>query len=95
MGTAEEDAIRRDLTINSLFYNLNLKIVEDFTQQGIEDLQNGIIRTPFKNPYQTFIDDPLRILRTLRFASRYNFKIVPEILNCLKNEEILVKINFY
>ncbi len=43
-GTPEEDAFRRDLTINSLFYNLMTEKVEDFTKMGIEDLRNGIIR---------------------------------------------------
>lgn len=41
---------------------------------GIHDLENGIIRTPLA-PYETFKDDPLRILRTIRFATRFGFKI--------------------
>jgi tRNA nucleotidyltransferase (CCA-adding enzyme) len=70
IGTPLEDALRRDLTINSLFYNINKKEVEDFTGKGIEDLKHGIIRTPL-DPLQTFLDDPLRILRTIRFATRF------------------------
>ena len=46
IGTPEEDAFRRDLTINSMFYNINESKVEDFTKMGLTDLQNGIIRTP-------------------------------------------------
>ncbi|KAL4916569.1 hypothetical protein BDW62DRAFT_211833 [Aspergillus aurantiobrunneus] len=73
-GTAEEDALRRDATINALFYNLNESKVEDFTGTGLEDMQNEIIRTPLE-PYQTFKDDPLRVLRLIRFASRLGFPI--------------------
>jgi tRNA nucleotidyltransferase (CCA-adding enzyme) len=71
-GTPLEDALRRDLTINALFYNINTGQVEDYTEHGIEDLKAGRIRTPL-NPEQTFKDDPLRILRVFRFAARYNF----------------------
>ena len=73
-GTPEEDAFRRDSTVNALFYNLQTGEVEDFTGRGLEDLQAGLIKTPL-DPYQTFKDDPLRILRSIRFASRLGFKI--------------------
>jgi tRNA nucleotidyltransferase (CCA-adding enzyme) len=63
--------------------------VEDFTKRGLDDLKNGIIRTPMK-PYTTFFDDPLRILRTFRFASRFGFRVENEIIDALKSEEILV-----
>ena len=85
-GTPEEDARRRDLTINSLFYNLNDNKIEDFVG-GLEDLKNGVIRTPI-DPVQTFIDDPLRILRTIRFASKYGFDVAPEILEAANNKEV-------
>lgn len=75
-GTAEEDAERRDATINALFYNLHSDQVEDFTG-GLEDLHARRIRTPL-NPYTTFMDDPLRVLRLIRFASRLDFNIDPE-----------------
>ncbi|KAM7491499.1 hypothetical protein LguiA_034420 [Lonicera macranthoides] len=71
-GTAKEDAYRRDLTINSLFYNLNTSSVEDFTGRGIEDLRSGRIRTPLP-PKKTFLDDPLRVLRAIRFGARFKF----------------------
>ena len=45
-GSATDDAFRRDLTINALFYNINLKQVEDFTGMGLKDLQDGVVRTP-------------------------------------------------
>ncbi|CAL5333529.1 unnamed protein product [Camellia sinensis] len=66
-GTAEEDAYRRDLTINSLFYNINTNSVEDFTGRGIADLKSGKILTPLP-PKETFLDDPLRVLRAIRFV---------------------------
>lgn len=71
-GTAEEDAYRRDLTINSLFYNINSSVVEDFTGKGIEDLRFGKIVTPLP-PRETFLDDPLRVLRAIRFGARFEF----------------------
>ena len=78
MGTAEEDAQRRDLTINSLFYNINSGEVEDFVG-GIKDLRAGIARTPL-DPAKTFLDDPLRILRTVRFASKYGLELDPALI---------------
>ena len=54
-GTAEQDALRRDFTINSMFYNVNLGVVEDLTGRGLEDLRAGIIRTPL-HPLETFLD---------------------------------------
>ncbi|OHW92812.1 tRNA nucleotidyltransferase [Colletotrichum incanum] len=72
-GTAEEDALRRDATINALFYNLHTGLVEDFTG-GLSDMKSRLIRTPME-PFQTFTDDPLRVLRLVRFASRLDFAI--------------------
>ncbi|KAJ3575901.1 hypothetical protein NP233_g783 [Leucocoprinus birnbaumii] len=77
-GTPLQDALRRDLTINALFYNVHSREIEDFTGQGLKDLREGIIRTPLP-PRETFLDDPLRVLRCIRFASRLGFDIVPEI----------------
>ena len=88
-GTPKEDAERRDLTINSLFYNLHTEVVEDFTGMGIEDIKNGIIRTPL-DPMNTFIDDPLRILRAVRFAARLDFRITPEVKSAMMNERVKV-----
>ncbi|KAJ3043794.1 CCA tRNA nucleotidyltransferase, mitochondrial [Rhizophlyctis rosea] len=86
-GTPLEDALRRDITINALFYNLNTRVIEDCTGKGIPDLRNGLIRTPLP-PLQTFIDDPLRILRVIRFATRFNYKLNPDILAAVQNPDI-------
>ncbi|KPM40086.1 hypothetical protein AK830_g6462 [Neonectria ditissima] len=72
-GTAQEDALRRDATVNALFYNLHTDRVEDLTG-GLQDMAAKIIRTPLE-PFQTFMDDPLRVLRLVRFASRLQFTI--------------------
>ena len=64
-----------------MFYNLDTEQVEDWTGKGFEDLENKILRTPlcislfYLEPYVTFKDDPLRILRCLRFKSRLNFAV--------------------
>ena len=73
-GTPEEDALRRDATINALFYNLSTSEVEDLTGYGLQDMELRLIRTPL-SPYQTFKDDPLRILRCIRFASKLDYVI--------------------
>ncbi|CAG8603577.1 11836_t:CDS:10 [Ambispora gerdemannii] len=86
-GTPEEDALRRDITINALFYNIHTHQVEDLTGKGLSDLESGLIRTPL-SAYQTFKDDPLRVIRCIRFASRFHFKIAEEIRETIKNEEI-------
>ncbi|EFA77198.1 tRNA nucleotidyltransferase [Heterostelium album PN500] len=74
IGTPEQDAYRRDLTINSLFYNINENKIEDFTGNGVDDLKCGIVRTPLP-PQTTFLDDPLRVLRSIRFATRLYYAI--------------------
>ncbi|RCK59528.1 CCA tRNA nucleotidyltransferase, mitochondrial [Candida viswanathii] len=84
-GTPEEDAVRRDATLNALFYNLNKNTIEDFTKKGLDDLERGILRTPLP-PIQTFLDDPLRIIRLIRFASSFNFVIEPDTLKAMKDE---------
>ncbi|KAJ3395391.1 CCA tRNA nucleotidyltransferase, mitochondrial [Lobulomyces angularis] len=88
-GSPLEDAERRDITINALFYNLHTEVVEDFTNKGINDLQKGLIRTPL-NPMQTFLDDPLRVLRVIRFASRLGYSIDSDVCEAAKSEEIKV-----
>jgi tRNA nucleotidyltransferase (CCA-adding enzyme) len=86
-ATPEEDALRRDATVNALFYNLQSGEVEDFTKRGLEDMKQKIIRTPL-DPYQTFEDDPLRILRCIRFATRLGYRIDPLALKCMGDKSI-------
>lgn len=88
VGTPEEDAFRRDLTINALSYNIHTDQVEDFTEKGIEDLLNGVIRTPL-DPLVTLTDDPLRALRVVRFACRFNFNIFPTLMAACADESVI------
>lgn len=82
-GTIEQDCFRRDLTINSLYKNVSTGEYLDITGKGLDDLKNHIIRTPL-HPDETFDDDPLRMLRVIRFASRYGWDISAETIKSIK-----------
>nr|ROW09547.1 hypothetical protein VMCG_02327 [Valsa malicola] len=86
-GTAEEDALRRDATVNALFYNIHTSEVEDFVG-GLPDMEAGIIRTPM-DPFKTFMDDPLRVLRLVRFASRLQFSIAATTMENMGDARVL------
>ncbi len=86
-GSADEDALRRDATVNALFYNLNTGHIEDFVG-GIDDMAKRRIRTPLE-PLQTFTDDPLRVLRLVRFASRLQFAIDPSAEQFMADPRVL------
>ena len=88
-GSPAEDASRRDFTINTLFYNINTREIEDFTKKGISDLDSGVIRTPL-DPVVTFCDDPLRILRAVRFSNRFGFRLDTAILHAAHTREVQV-----
>jgi putative nucleotidyltransferase with HDIG domain len=85
-GTLEEDQLRRDLSINALAISISGKDKGSWLDpfHGLEDLQNKIIRTP-QSPETTFSDDPLRMLRCIRFAARLNFDIEPETFEGIRN----------
>jgi len=82
-GTIYDDVFRRDFTINSLLLNITTEEIVDLTGRGLEDLKNGIIRTT-SDPNIIFDEDPLRILRAIRFASHFKFTIEEETFKCIK-----------
>ena len=83
-GSIEEDCFRRDFTVNTLYRNIKTGEILDMTGRGIHDIKEGIIRTPL-DPYETFDDDPVRILRCLRFAARFGWKIDEATMEALKH----------
>ncbi len=84
-GTLEDDQNRRDFTINALALSLNTDTFGELLDPfyGIVDLHKGIIRTPL-DPMVTYSDDPLRMMRAVRFASQLNFKIEEESFKAIK-----------
>lgn len=92
-GTLEDDQKRRDFTINAMAISLNKanfgELVDPFN--GVEDLEKRILRTPLE-PAQTYSDDPLRMMRAVRFASTLNFVIEEKSLNAIRQEAERIKI---
>jgi poly(A) polymerase len=80
-ATLEEDLRRRDFTINALLMDLDGKVHDPLG--GRKDLEARILRTP-TNPLRTFADDPLRMLRAVRFASELGFELAPDLLPAMR-----------
>ena len=92
-GTLQDDKNRRDFTINALAISLNDETFGDLLDPfgGVEDLQNKIIRTPL-DPSITYSDDPLRMLRAIRFATQLDFSIEKESLEAITRNADRIKI---
>ncbi len=80
-----EDALRRDFTINTLLENLHTGEIVDPLGCALQDLQARVLRTP-REPKQTFHEDPLRMLRAVRFAIQLDFTIAPEVWEAIRQE---------
>ena len=82
--TLQEDAMRRDFCCNAIYKNLETGEYIDPTGKGVEDVENKILRTPL-DPEQTYIDDPLRMLRAIRFYCTKGFEIEKRTKEYIKN----------
>ena len=93
IGTLDDDLNRRDFTINTIAIGLNSsnwgEILDKFN--GINDLENKLIRTPL-DPVKTFSDDPLRMLRGIRFSCQLEFNLNADLLNSISSEKNRIKI---
>ena len=92
-GSIEDDQKRRDFTINAMAVSLNKDNFGEFIDpfDGIGDIKNKIIKTPLE-PNQTYSDDPLRMMRAIRFASTLHFNIDDASLNAIKQNKARLKI---
>lgn len=92
-GELIDDVLRRDLTINSLLKNISTNEILDLTEKGISDIKNKIIRTT-SDPDVIFKEDPLRMMRAIRFTIKYGFNIEIDVLKSIrKNAKEILKIS--
>jgi poly(A) polymerase len=88
-GTIEQDAWRRDFTVNALYYDIADYSVLDFTN-GVRDLHEGVLRLIGDDPEQRLREDPVRMLRAVRFAAKLGLRIAPEVDEVLHRHAALM-----
>src|SRR6202040_1529792 len=81
-GTPEEDAFRRDFTVNALFYDIATFSIIDYVN-GMEDLEARLVRS-IGEPEGRFLEDPVRMLRAVALAARLDFTIDPPVLEAIR-----------
>jgi tRNA nucleotidyltransferase/poly(A) polymerase len=89
LGTLEDDLLRRDFTLNAMAEDIDGNLIDIFG--GVDDLKIGLLRTPLPAK-QTMMDDPLRILRALRFTITKDFVMSDDIWEAMKQPNILKKL---
>src|SRR6185312_8867563 len=87
-GTPEEDAFRRDFTINGLFYDIDTKSVIDYVG-GLHDLERRIIRS-IGDPRVRFVEDPVRMMRAVVFGARLGFDLDPLVIEAIAEHRALI-----
>ncbi|MDE6130383.1 MAG: hypothetical protein K2F74_02210, partial [Muribaculaceae bacterium] len=90
-GSLSDDCTRRDLTINSLYYDISSDKILDLSGMALDDIAGHVIRTPAE-PRQTFDDDPLRIVRCIRFACSLGWNIHPDTYEAIKENPESIRI---
>lgn len=90
-GNLLDDVLRRDFTINALLMSITTGEILDLSCKGLSDLKQGIIRT-VQDPDKSFSEDPLRMLRALQFALRFNFQIEDKTLKAMQKNTPALKI---
>ena len=89
LGTLHDDLERRDFTVNAIAKDIDGNFIDPFN--GQEDIKNKVLRTPL-DPMITMMDDPLRVIRALRFSITKNFSVDQDLINAMKQPEILEKL---
>ena len=83
-GSVEEDASRRDFTVNALYYDPITDKIRDFTGNGLKDIKKGLVRV-IGDPHTRFEEDPVRVLRALKLVGQYNFRMTKDTEKALKS----------
>jgi len=87
-GTLDEDAFRRDFTINALYYDPIADVVLDY-MNSVDDIKNGVIKS-IGDMEQRFTEDPVRMLRAIRFSSKFGFELPQDVYSLIEEKQNLI-----